>query len=210
MLKKHLILLGLIITMLLLLIATLHYPGGSQVDKNSVGYDWKNNYISNLFGEKAVNGAPNASRFWAVGGMIFLSASFALFFIEFSNRIPAKGAAMIIKYVGAIGMLFTFLIATPLHDAMVTVASTMFLIGMFYITVFVLKSKLHLFKSLCVICLLIFYATLYLYGTGSFKFLPIMQKVNFASTIALILGLHYFTKKEDFQQIDATKAVAKQ
>ncbi len=199
MLKKHSILLGIAISIALLLIATWHYPGGSQVDKNAIGYDWRNNYISNLFGEKAVNGAYNASRFWAVAGMIFFSASFALFFVEFSKRIPAKGAAQIIKYVGAIGMFFTALIATPLHDTMIIFSSTMFLIGVFYITIFVLKSKLHFSKFLCVACLLIFYATLYLYGSGHVKFLPIMQKITFSTTIILILALNYFTKKEDFQ-----------
>jgi hypothetical protein len=201
MLKKHSILLGIIISLLLLFIATWYYPGGSQVDKNSVGYDWKNNYISNLFGKNAVNGSHNSARFWAIGGMIFFSASFAIFFVEFSKKIPAKGASKIIKYVGAGGMFFTFLIATPLHDIMITIASTMFLIGMFYITVFVLKSRLHLFKWLCIVGLLVFYYTLYLYGSNSFKYLPIMQKINFATTIALILGLAYFTKKEDFQPI---------
>ncbi|MBD1363651.1 hypothetical protein IDJ77_07505 [Mucilaginibacter sp. ZT4R22] len=197
--KKHSILLGITISISLLLIATWYYPGGSQADKNAIGYNWKNNYISNLFGENAVNGAGNASRFWAIAGMIFLSASFALFFVEFSKRIPAKGAAKIIKYIGGISMFFTALIATPLHDTMITISSTMFLIGMFYITIFVLKSKLHIFKFLCVGCLLIYYATLYLYGSGHVKFLPIMQKITFATTIVLILALNYFTKKEDFQ-----------
>jgi hypothetical protein len=205
MLKKHSILLGIIISMLLLLIATLYYPGGSQFDKNVIGYDWKNNYISNLFSKNAVNGSANASRFWAIGGMIFLSASFALFFIEFSKKIPAKGAAKIIKYVGASGMLFTALIATPLHDTMITISSTMFLIGIFYITIFVFKSKLHLFKFLCIICLLVFYSTLYLYGFGYVKFLPVMQKITFAITIILVLVLEYFTQKEDFQHIKTGK-----
>jgi hypothetical protein len=205
MLKKHSILLGIIISILLLFIATWHYPGGSQVDKNSVGFDWKNNYISNLFGKNAVNGSYNSARFWAIGGMIFFSASFAIFFVEFSKKIPARGASQIIKYIGVGGMFFAFLIATPLHDIMITIASTMFLIGMFYITVFVLKSRLHLFKWLCIVWLLVFYYTLYLYGSGSVKYLPIMQKITFATTIALILGLGYFTKKEDFQQIKEGK-----
>lgn len=206
MLKKHSVLLGIIIAISLLLVATFNYPGGSQFDINSIGYDWKNNYISNLFSEKAVNGADNASRFWAVGGMFFLSVSLALFFIEFSKKIPAKGSAKIIKYFGIIGMLFTFLIATPLHDMMVTIASTMFLVSIFYITVFILMSKLHLFKFLCIACLLVFYATLYIYGVGSFRsFLPIMQKITFTISISLIVGLEYFTKKEDFQHIKVGK-----
>jgi len=204
--KKYSILLGIIISISLLVIATLYYPGGSQFDKTSIGYDWKNNYISNLFSEKAVNGSDNTSRFWAIGGMIFLSASFAIFFIEFSKKIPAKSSAKIIKYFGAIAMLFTFLIATPLHDTMITIASTMTLVSIFYITVFVFKSRLYLFKFLCIVCLLVFYCSLYLYYSGNYlKFLPIMQKITFAITIILILGLQHFTKKEDFQHITVGK-----
>ncbi len=206
MLKKYSILLGVIISILLLVIATLYYPGGSQIDKTSIGYDWKNNYISNLFSEKAVNGSDNASRFWAISGMMFLSVSFAIFFIDFSKRIPAKGAAKVVKYCGAGAMLFTFLIATPLHDKMITIASTMTLVSIFYITVFVFKSRLQVFKFLCVICLLVFYCSLYLFYSGVYlKVLPILQKFTFASTIILILGLEYFTKKEDFEPIKTSK-----
>ncbi|NOT90185.1 hypothetical protein [Ferruginibacter sp.] len=201
MLKKHSVLTGITISILLLLIATMVYPGGSLYDKNSIGFQWSKNFISNLFAAKAVNGANNPSRFWADAGMIFLAVSFAIFFIEFSKKITVKHAARVIKYLGAGGMFFTFLIVTPLHDIMVTIASTLFLVSIFYITVFVLKSKLHLFKFLCIICLLIFYFTLYLYGSGNFVLLPVMQKITFISTILLILGLQYFTQKQDFQHI---------
>jgi hypothetical protein len=119
MLKKHLILPGIIISISLLVIATLYYPGGSQINKNSVGYDWKNNYISNLFGKTAINGAHNTSRIWAIWSIIFLACSFALFFVDFSNKIPQKSAANIIKYIGVSAMFFTALIATPLHDTMI-------------------------------------------------------------------------------------------
>lgn len=207
MLKKYSILLGIIISILLLLIAALNYPGGSQFDKTAIGYDWKNNYISNLFGEKAINGSDNTSRFWAVGGMMFLSVSFAMFFIEFSKRIPVKGAAKVIKYFGIGAMIFTFLIATPLHDSMITIASTMTLISLFYITVFVFKSRLLLFKFLCVAGLLVFYCSLFMYYSGTYlKFLPIMQKVTFVSTIFLILGLEYFTKMKDFEHLKQGKS----
>ncbi|MES2777385.1 MAG: hypothetical protein V4722_24615 [Bacteroidota bacterium] len=207
MLKKYAVLLGITIAITLLVIAAACYPGGSQADIKSIGYSWRNNYISNLFGDKAVNGAHNGGRFWAVAGMFFLSAAFALFFLEFSKKIPLKGASKIIKWVGIIGMVFTFLIATPLHDIMVMIASTMFLLGIFYITVFVLKSRLHVFKFLCVGCMLVFYATLFMYGFGTYRvYLPIMQKVTFTVITILIVGLEYFTKREDFQHIKAGRS----
>jgi len=202
MLKKYPVLIGITIALALLFIATYNYPGGSAFDKTSIGFNWTKNYISNLFGEKAVNGAANTARFWAIGGMLFLSASFALFFIGFAKKIPSKGAAKVIRGFGAIGMVFTFLIATPLHDLMVIIASTVFLLSLFYITVFIFMSKLHLLKFLCTICLLIFYGTLFLYGSVNYRaLLPTMQKATFISTIIVVLALEYFTKKEDFQHI---------
>ncbi|MDF7817138.1 hypothetical protein P1X15_06000 [Runella sp. MFBS21] len=201
MLKKYSVLIGVICSGILLLIATSLYPGGSWSDKNMVGFDWTKNFISNLFAPIALNGSLNPSRNWANAGMIFLSLSLALFFIDFSKKIPRKGASNVIKYWGAGSAICTFLIATPWHDIMVTIASTMFLLAFFYITVFVLKSRLHLFKFLCIICLLIFYYTLYLYGAGDFAWLPIMQKITFASAIGVILLLQHFTQKEDFQHL---------
>jgi hypothetical protein len=61
--KKTLIPIGIIIGVSLLFIATFNYPGGSYHDESSVGYDWMNNYISNLLSPKAVNGMYNKSRF---------------------------------------------------------------------------------------------------------------------------------------------------
>ena len=201
MFKKYSVLIGIIISISLILVATMVYPGGSMFDKNSTGFSWKKNFISNLFSAKAINGADNASRIWADAGMIFLSASFALFFVNFSKKIPVKSASRIIKYMGAAGMLFTFLIVTPLHDIMVTISVILFLVSIFYITVFILMSRLHLFKFVCVIGLLIIYYTLYLYGSGNFVYLPITQKITFASKVILILCLEYFTSADDFAHI---------
>jgi len=94
-----------------------------------------------------------------------------------------------------------FLIVTPLHDLMLNLSITLFWTCIVVITVFILKTRLHLFKFLCVICLLIFYYSLYLWGTNDWSLLPIMQKVNFINSTLLILGLEYFTKQEDFAHI---------
>lgn len=205
--KKHTVLTGMIISVVMIVIATQLYPGGSMFDRNAVGFHWTKNFFSNLFAPKALNGMDNPARFWAGAGMIFLSLSFAVFFNGFSKKIPVKSAAMVIKYSGAVAMVFTFLIVTPWHDVMVTISGTIFLVCFFYITVFVLKSQLLIFKFLCVIYMLLFYYTFYLYGAGDFALLAIVQKIIFISSILLILALQYFTKKEDFE--DTKKAETK-
>ncbi len=198
--RKYSVLICVIISVIFLVIATLLYPGGSIVDKNSVGFDWAKNFFSNLFLTKALNGMTNPSRIWALIGMVFNSIAYGLFFIHTSRKIPQKHAELVLKYIGFINMLFTFLIATRLHDLMVTVSSTLTMIGLFYITVFILKTKLLLLKFFSIGGLLIFYSTLYLYGAGDWGLLAVMQKVTFLCFMLLILTIEYFTKSKDFQE----------
>lgn len=201
MIKKYSVLICVVISVILIVIAALVYPGGSLLDKNSEGFDWSKNFISNLFAAKAINGLENSSRIWAIIGMTVHSVGYGIFFINMSKKISTRHAATILKLIGVANILFNFLIVSPMHDIMVTVSSTLFLIGLFYITVFILKTKLHLFKFFCIICLLTFYYTLYLYGSGNWGLLAIMQKISFISSMLLVLGLEYFTKQEDFKQI---------
>jgi hypothetical protein len=178
MIKKNIILFGIIIALVLLFIAALNYPGGSIKNESSLGYDWADNYISNLLNPQAVNGMTNTARPWAVCGVLFLTASFGLFFMTFSNKIKVKSAAMVLKYGGMMATLCAFLTVFPsLHDIMVTVSGTFTLLIFFYITVFILKSKLHLLKIYSVLSLLLFYVVTYMYSTRSYlEYLPIMQK----------------------------------
>ncbi len=199
MLNKHLIGIGISISVLLLIIATFLYPGGSQLDKNAIGFDWGNNYLCNLFNEKAVNGAHNPAKFLAIGGMFFLCASFTLFFVRFSKKIPTKKDANIIQYSGMGAMFFAFLLITPYHDVMTIFASTFGLITLFYITVFTFKSNLTVFKFLSVICLVILYLNNYIYYTqNGLSFLPILQKISLLSIIIWLLGLEYVATNESF------------
>ncbi|MBK7105448.1 MAG: hypothetical protein IPH62_09205 [Ignavibacteriae bacterium] len=197
MIKKYSVLISITISVILFMIATSVYPGGSILDKNSIGFDWSKNFISNLFLEKALNGFDNTSRIWAIIGMAVHSIGYGIFFINTSKKIPHKHSKNVLKYVGTANIIFNFLIATPLHDIMVTISSTLSLLGIFYITVFILKSKLHLFKIFNIVCLLTFYFTLFLYGTGDWGLLAIMQKVSLLFSMILVLSIEYFIKKED-------------
>jgi len=198
--RKYSVLICVMISLLFLGIATWLYPGGSILDKNSAGFDWSKNFFSNLFLTTALNGAVNPSRIWALIGMVFNSIAYGLFFIHTSRKISQKHTALVLKSIGVVNMLFTFLIATSLHDIMVTVSSTLTMIGLFYITVSILKTKLHWLKLFCIVSLLIFYYTLYLYGAGNWGLLAVMQKVTFLCFMLLVLTIEYFTRTEDFQQ----------
>lgn len=198
--RKYFILISVVISIIFLGIATLLYPGGSILDKNSVGFDWTKNFFSNLFLAKALNGADNPSRIWALIGMVFHSIGYGLFFLHTARKIPHKHTALVLKSVGFANTLFTFLIATPLHDIMVTVSSTLTMLGLFYITVFILRTKLFWMKLFCITSLCTFYFTLYLYGAGDWGLLAVMQKITFLCFMLLVLAIEYFASGEDFQQ----------
>ena len=205
--KRHTLLLVMLLSMAFLILSTTFYPGGSQNDQNSVGYDWSSNYLCNLFQEKAINGMDNPARIWAVIGMLFLCIAFGLFFVIFSRRIPARGASKVIKYCGAGAMVFSFFAVTPLHDAIVRIASTLALLAMFYITVFVFKARLYFFAVLSVVTLLVMYACNYMYFGGQYlQFLPAMQKLSLVLVMGWMLGLHYFTSEEDFLESGQSKS----
>ena len=201
MIKKYSVLIGVVLSLILMIIATSIYPGGSMFDKNSIGFDWTKNFISNLFATKALNGSENSSRIWACLGMIILPFSYAIFFSNMSKKIPEKNVAYVLKYGGAINILCMVLIVTPLHDLMLNISITLFWTCIFIVTVFILKTRLHLFKFFCVVCLVIFYYSIYLWAINEWDLLPTMQKINFINSTLLILGLEYFTKQKDFAHI---------
>ena len=205
MIKKHLVLLGITISLIFLLLAISIYPGGTYQNKNSVGFDWIQNYFSNLFEVKALNGSQNPSRVWAFLGVFFYSISCSSFFINMSKKIPEKIFKNVIKYLGILIMPSTFLIITPLHDLMLNISSFLFWNCITIITVFIFMTKLHFFKIYNIICLLIFFYAVYIHSTNNWVVLPIIQKVNTISSVLLILGLEYFTKKEDFIHIKNKK-----
>jgi hypothetical protein len=169
-------------------------------DKNSIGFGWSKNFISNLFEPYAINGSENPGMIWAIIGMAFHSVGYGIFFINMSKKISSGRWANILKFIGVANIIFIFLIATPLHDVGV-ISIILTLIGLFTITAFILKTKLHLLKFCCIVCLLTYYCFFFLFGFGYMDWSFIMQKVYIISSMLLVVGLEYFTRYEDFVQI---------
>jgi hypothetical protein len=201
MLRRHFLPVGILIGLGLILFATTLYPGGSAFNAASVGFSWKENYLCNLFGATAVNGALNSARFWAIGGWCVMCVTAALFFVTFSQRIPEIGPSRIICYCGVIGMLSSFLAVTPLHNFAITALLVFTMIAVLYILVFVFKSRLTWLKVLGCLTMLMTYAAAYVYYTSSFlEALPTLQKASVGCILVWFLCLHYLTTKADFRK----------
>lgn len=175
---------------ILFYLATLHYPGGSNWNKNSIGFDWRYNYITNLFNPIAVNGVSNGSVPWAIAAMALFCLSIGLFFVYMANRISNRSSSFIIRSGGIASMGFAFLAVTPWHDLVVVVSNVLVLLTLFYLTVHLFKSRIYSYGLLCSLCLASIYLGSFMYyGNQWIEWLPVVQKSIFIMQTMLVLGL---------------------
>lgn len=199
MFQKHSIAICLALATIFLLTATFLYPGGSQASLQTIGFDWANNYLCNLFDTKGINGADNPGMLWAFVGMFFLCLSLGIFFYRTSAKIQHRSSAMIIRYCGMVAMFFAFFVTTRYHDIVISIAVTFAMLAIFYLSVFIFMSRLIYLKIITALCLITLYFNAFVYYSGQWLvILPIAQKINHFIIIVWVLGLEYFTTREDF------------
>ncbi len=122
--RSHLPLLGIVISVCLFFVATTYYPGGTADSATSVGYDWAHNFISSLFAAKALNGAANPARLFAIPAMLVLCVSIGALFKSISNKSTSKIHRKTIEISGIGATVYAFLVVTPMHNVMVSAGST--------------------------------------------------------------------------------------
>ena len=189
---------GIAIFVGLYIFSSTLYPGGSQANLNSEGFDWINNYWCNLMNEKGMNGQPNPAKPYSIIAMIILCLSLMFFFIQFAQIYSkSKIWKRIIKTSGIISMSFAILIFTKYHDLMTTLSSIFGLFVVIGIIREIYKSKLSIYKITGVICILILGLNNYIYYTQQFiEVLPLLQKITFAIVLLWIIGLNFEINKK--------------
>lgn len=169
------------------------YPGGSQADLNSEGFNWIHNYWCNLMNEKAMNGQWNPARPYSVMGMVTLCVSLMIFFIQFANTFSKnKLWRQLIKVNGVLSMTFGILISTKHHDVMTMISSVFGLIVVIGIIREIYQSELSFYKISGVLCILLLGVNNYIYySQHHIQTLPLIQKITFVIIIIWIVGLNY-------------------
>ena len=174
-------LLGIFIFICLYVIAATFYPGGSQVDKNSPGFSWINNYWCNLLNQKAINGKINPARPVALFAMLVLCFALSYFYFLFPKYTPlSKIYKRIIQFSGIISMFVSLFIFSDFHDIILNIAC---LIGLIAITgifagLWKLKWQKLFWMGLISVPLIALNNYLY-YSKGMLVYLPIVQKISF-------------------------------
>lgn len=194
--------LGILTFIGLYIYATTLYPGGSQADINSVGFDWRYNFWCNLMSEDAMNGLENPASPVALIGMVILCSSMTLFFFQFANYfVKNRIWKMTIKIAGALAMLSAVFIFTKYHDIMTTILSICGVVGIIGIIRALHKNNLTFFKVSGIICMaLVGVNNLFYYNENLIKYLPIVQKVGFILILAWTVGLNLKMKNKNVLQ----------
>jgi hypothetical protein len=198
---KNIPLLGIATFIGLYIFSSTLYPGGSQADLNSIGFDWIHNYLCNLMNEKGMNGKPNPGRPYAILAVMVLSISLMVFFIQFANTFSTSTFwKRLIIVSGVISMTTASLIFTQYHDQMTIVSSIFGLVVVIGILMEVYKSDWMMYKTSGAVCILLLGVNNYIYYTGQYiENLPSLQKITFIVVLIWIIGLQneLIKKKKD-------------
>lgn len=196
---RHVLLLVLTGATGLLMIAAILYPGGALHDHAIKGFSLQHNYLCHLFNTTALNGQVNEGRVWAYLGMFLLCLGFALFFHRFSDKIATRKPAKVLRYSGFLAMIFAFLVGTPWHDTMTTLACLFAFVALTIISNSLFRSKLTVLKIFTMLCMGMLLVNNFIYYTAYYlEYLAIFQKVSFVLLTTWMLVLDYGTKSSDF------------
>ncbi len=184
--KQHWVLtpvFGTLLFIALYITATLLYPGGSQVDAQSPGFSWMNNYWCNLLNEYAVNGQYNPAKPVAIAGMLTLCITLAVFWYLFPLYIKAaKASRSVIQGSGILSMVIILFLFTGMHDMVINLASLFGLIALLGVFLELYRNRWYGLCWFGIFNLLLVALNNYVYYTEGFiTYLPLIQKISFAS-----------------------------
>jgi hypothetical protein len=183
---------GILIFIGLYFYATRFYPGGSQSNLNSIGFEWQNNHWCNLMAQKSMNGLDNPARPIAIFALVILCSSMTLFFFQFADYFERnKNWRMTIKIAGAIAMLSAIFIFTTFHDFLTTVLSLCGIVVIIGMIRALHNNKLTAFKVIGILAIAIIgINNLFYYNEDLTKYSPLIQKAGFILILAWTIGLN--------------------
>lgn len=192
-------LLGILAYGVLYYLATLLYPGGSNANPYSEGFNWADNYWCDLLGRGAKNGQLNPARPLALTAMLLLCVSLALFWYLLPGLFPLqKKSSRLIRIAGVTSMFLAFFVFTGYHDFIIYAAGLLGLLAIAAAVIGLYRAHVRSLLWLGVFCLALVLVNNYIYRSGQFiEALPVVQKVSFFIFFlwVILLDIALFIKK---------------
>jgi hypothetical protein len=204
---RYIPLLGIPSFILLYIIATFYYPGGSQADNNAIGFSWLHNYWCNLLNTTAINGQANPAKPIAISAMVLLCISLSAFWYAFPAHMRAKRSIQqTVRLSGVLTMAAASLLGVLEHDLALNIAS---LLGVAAVlgTLIILKKQNWpiLFWYGMINVLLVGVNNLFYYQAGLLQYLPIVQKLTFASFLLWLWLITYYARPRNQSLVNNSK-----
>lgn len=139
----------------------------------------------------------------ALGAMLMLCFSLALFFYRFPKYFPLSSFwNRTIRVCGILSMVCTMLVASPLHNIMIGIASLLGLFALLGIIYGVIHYKMRVFTLIAILCLLLIGFSNYSYYSRDYVYwLPLVQKITFAVVLIWLLFLNLEFRKVEKLEI---------
>jgi hypothetical protein len=194
--RRHWPLVGALLAACLFVAAAARYPGGTTTSADSIGYDWTRNFISSLFASTALNGSPNPARYVAMAAMLVLCVSIGAVFRSISRTVGSKPERRAIEITGIPSMVYAFLVVTPMHDLMVSIALALFVVAMLAIlrVLSIERARRLWLAGVSSLVLLIVTAVVY-YGGVLYALLPMLQKASFVACASWLFAVYYDARR---------------
>ncbi len=196
---------GSIVFSLLYFLATLYYPGGSAFNRDTKGFSWANNYWCNLLDGKAINGQPNSAQPVAWVAMLVLCFTLTYFWWIFPRYTTLRRyTKAMIRVSGLLAMGVGILLFTRIdHDLITNLASLLGLIATVGTFTGLYKNGWKGLFLFGVLNILLVIANNFLYYNEAYiSYLPLVQKITFASFLAWICCISFRMRRAEYQRID--------
>lgn len=163
-----------------------------MTSSQTIGYDWVNNTISALFQPIALNGNANPARYIAISAMFIYCVSLVFIFRTISKNSATNFHRKTIEIAGIGFALYTFLVVTPMHNLMVSIALVFFLVTVLSMlhNLYLQRNRQLLIIGIVCISIPLINATLY-YGNFIYGILPVVQKAGAAACAIWFILVYY-------------------
>ena len=171
---------GCVLFLIFITIASVQFPGGSQVDTSAVCYSWTHNYLCDVIASEAHNCLPHPYYKIGLLAMICLCGGISMFFFFFTDWMRVKGFwKFIIRWMGLISMICAMLIFTELHNIMIAVASILALPALTGVFITLYRRRLFSYFSCGIMILILMLINNLIYYTDyMIEWLPQIQKIS--------------------------------
>jgi hypothetical protein len=186
----------ILIFVMLYIVATMLYPGGSDVDLHAKGFSWLHNYWCNLTASIAKNGQANPAQSVALTAQFILCIGLLFFWYRLPVLFDQKKIYSAIRWLGCSAMLMAVLVFTPLHEWSINIGG---MLGVAALSTTFFGLYQHQYRSLFYVGLFSLTWVLldyFVYKTNVGEvYSPLIQKFTFLFFFVWIMMMDFKMKK---------------